>query len=304
MDLYKKFKQGANNHTYQRIDSDYSVNFFLGYNDDGNMSMVLTEPGRGEKIKSSKVIDVTMKKREDGKAVLSFDLLDNAYSSMFMVFCKDMIVVCERAGREMAISNAIMRWRYWLEMFGRKKSKLLDKSEIKGLIGELIVLKDYFIPMHGYKVAVESWMGPLLGHKDFEIEDTWYEVKTVNENAIQVMISSMEQLESENEGHLVVTRLEDTSAVSSLSTNLNKIVIEIIDIIESPEVLDAFREKLENVGYVNDPEYENYNFNFKGMQRYCVNEKFPRIRRENVSSAISNAKYSIVLEGIEVFKEE
>ena len=93
-----------------------------------------------------------------------------------------MVLVCEKAGKEMAISNAVVRWKYWLELFGKKKGTLLDKSEIKGLIGELLLLKDKFIPEYGVTDAIASWMGPMLGHKDFEIADTWYEVKAVNEN--------------------------------------------------------------------------------------------------------------------------
>ena len=76
---------------------------------------------------------------------------------------------------------------------------------------------------------MESWMGPLLGHKDFEIDDTWYEVKSVNENAIQVTISSLEQLESDVNGYLVVVRLEDTSSVSGCSINLNEVVISVAE---------------------------------------------------------------------------
>lgn len=49
MELWRKFEQGKERHTYQRIDSEYRVNIFLGYNENGNMSMVLTEPGQSLK---------------------------------------------------------------------------------------------------------------------------------------------------------------------------------------------------------------------------------------------------------------
>ena len=89
MDLQKKFEAGEKNHTYQRIDADYKVNIFLGYNDDGCMSMVITENGVDARVKSTKIIDVKIKRREDKKLALSFDLLDEAYKSMFLIFCKD-----------------------------------------------------------------------------------------------------------------------------------------------------------------------------------------------------------------------
>lgn len=303
MNIEEKFARGAESHTYLRIDSEFRTNIFLGYNDDGQMSLVVAEPGREVVVKSSKLIDVSLKRREDNKMALKFDLLDESYKSMFFIFCKDIIAVCERAGSDMAISNALMRWKYWKEMFGKKKSSILDKQEIKGLIGELFELRDHFIKDFGETVAVQSWMGPLLGHKDFEIDETWYEVKAVNENAVQVNISSLEQLESENDGHLVIIRLEDASMTSSVAVNLNEMVLRVAEEIKDPENLDLFMTRLDNMGYAPDEEYDNYNFVFKGRQCYSVTEQFPRLTRSSVSESIGNAKYTILLNGISEFKE-
>lgn len=303
MELWRKFEQGKERHTYQRIDSEYRVNIFLGYNENGNMSMVLTEPGQNMKIKSSKMINVKLRRREDGKMALSFELLEKSYASMFLIFCKDMIIVCEKAGSSMAISNAIVRWKYWLEMFGKKQSRLLDKNEIRGLIGELIELKNHFIPDAGVSAAIDGWMGPLLGHKDFEIFDTWYEIKCVNEGALQVTVSSLEQLDSDIEGHLAIVCLEEASAVSTASFNLNQLILRIMDMVKEPDDMEKFRIKLDNMGYAADAEYDNYNFIYKGTQRYKINEKFPRLTRKDVGSSIGNVKYTLLLNGIKNYME-
>lgn len=303
MELSKKFEKGVESHTYQRIDPDYKVNIFLGYNDDGKMSMILTENGKEEKVCSSKLIEVHLKRREDRKLALSFDLLDDAYAPMFTVFCKDMIVVCESAGKDMAISSALIRWKYWKEMFGKKHSQLLDKQEIKGLMGELYVLKNRLIPEFGCRDSVKSWMGPLLGHKDFEINQTWYEVKTVNSGALQLTISSLEQLESNIDGHMIVVRVDETSETNERALNLNTIVLQLTDLIDDSEALEEFRIKLDNAGYSIDPEYEKYNFVFTGTETYMVNDEFPRLRRKEVGNAIGNAKYTILIAGISEFKE-
>ena len=303
MELSKKFEKGIEDHTYQRIDPDYKVNIFLGYNDDGQMSMILTENGKEERVQSSKLIDVHLKRREDRKLALSFDLIDLAYAPMFTIFCKDMIVVCERAGKDMAISSALVRWKYWKEMFGKKKSQLLDKQEIKGLLGELYVFKHRMIPAYGCKDAVKSWMGPLAGHKDFEIRRTWYEIKTINDGAVQIIVSSLEQLESEIDGHLILVRVDETSESNDKAVNLNKLVLQITDMIEDPEVLEEFRTKLDNVGYTVDEEYDRSNYIVKGSDMYLVNDDFPRLRRSEMNNAIGNVKYTILLAGITAFKE-
>ena len=303
MELSKKFEKGIEDHTYQRIDPDYKVNIFLGYNDDGQMSMILTENGKEERVQSSKLIDVHLKRREDRKLALSFDLIDLAYAPMFTIFCKDMIVVCERAGKDMAISSALVRWKYWKEMFGKKKSQLLDKQEIKGLLGELYVLKHRMIPAYGCRDAVKSWMGPLAGHKDFEIRRTWYEIKTINDGAVQIIVSSLEQLESEIDGHLILVRVDETSESNEKALNLNKMILQITDMIEDPEVLEEFRTKLDNVGYTADGEYDRSNYIVKGSDMYLVNDEFPRLRRSEMNNAIGNVKYTILLAGITAFKE-
>lgn len=303
MDLISKFEKGEQSRTYQRIDSEYKVNIFVGYNNDGNMSLVITEYGKQVPVKSSKIINVSLKNRSDGKLQLAFDLLDNAFKSMFIIFCKDIIATSEKAGPEMAISNALTRWKYWKEMFGTINHDILSKSAIKGLIGELYELRDHLMQVRDERTAVSSWMGPLLGHKDFEIDETWYEVKSVNENAVQVNISSLEQLESDLDGHLVIVRLEDTSAVNEESITLNKMVLSVINQINDADVLELFQNKLNVFGYECIPEYDNYSFSFKGMQRYSVTKDFPRIRRCDVSNAIGNASYTILLTGISEFKE-
>lgn len=303
MDLTKKFEKGIESHTYQRIDPDYKVNIFLGYNDEGRMSMILTEYGKVERVGSSKLIDVHIKRRDDNRLALSFDLLDNSYAPMFTVFCKDMIVVCEHVGRDMAISSALLRWKYWKEMFGKKHSQLLDKMVIKGLIGELYELKNRFIPQYGYQEAIKSWMGPLSGHKDFEIHNTWYEVKTINDGALQFTVSSLEQLESEIDGHLILVKVDETSENSDRALNLNKLVLDITNLIEDPDSLDEFRRKLDTIGYAGEPDYGRFSYVVKGSEIYAVNDSFPRLRRNCISNAIGNAKYTIILAGITRFKE-
>ena len=304
MDLSEKFSKGAETHTYQRIGSEYKSDVFLGYSDAGDMSMVIADYSAPAKVDSSKLIEVLLTQRVDGKKALTFNLLDNAYDTMFIVFCKDIIMECEKVDRNKTISSAINRWNYWKELFGKKKRTLLNKAEIKGLIGELIELKEYFIPKYGEYDAIVSWMGPLYGNKDFEIYDTWYEIKTISVNAIQVEISSLEQLESVIEGHLAIVRVEDTSATMEGAINLNGIVVEIADSIKSQVDLDMFRTRLDNVGYSMDPEYENNCFLYKGAEIYTVNALFPKILRSDISTSIVNAKYSILIDGIAKFKEE
>ena len=303
MNILEKIELGKEHKTYQRIDSSYRVNIFLGYNENGQMSLVITEYGHPKKVSSSKVIELSFRQREDGKLALSFDLLDPTYKSIFLVFCKDIITVCETAGPEKAVAMAINRWQYWRAMFGKKPSRLLSLSEIKGLVGELIELRDFFIPKYGALEALNGWRGPLLGHKDYELDGTWYEIKCINDSANQVIISSLEQLDSDIDGHLSIVRLEETSSSASSAFNINQLVLDLMKMIEEHDLLKLFQSRLENVGFMMDPEYEEFYFRYKGTQRYCVDQHFPRLVRNNVHPSIGNVKYTILLDGIVHLKE-
>jgi len=303
MDIEKKFESGKSSRTYRRIDPEYNVDIFLGYNENGQMSMVIAEPGKELSIRSSKLINASLKRREDGKLSLSFDLVDESYKTMFMLFCRDIIGVCEKAGSNMAINRASMRWKYWRNLFGFRKPSILDEMSIKGLIGELLLLKDFFIANYDQERGVKSWMGPLLGHKDFEIDDTWYEIKSVNEGALQVMISSLEQLDSDVDGHLVVVSLEKTSPENGLSINVNDLVLQISNMIEDPDVMNLFMERLGNMGFAFDEEYNNYNYIHKGTEFFSVCDEFPRLKRRDLPTAIGNIKYTLVINAISEFKE-
>lgn len=303
MNLVDKFEIGKETHTYRRLNEQFKVNFFVGYNEEGMMSLVITEYGKYEKTKSTRTIQVLMKNREDGKIALSFELLDDKYRTLFLVFCQDIIESCEYVGKEKAITYGIERWKFWKDMFGKKNCSILAESEIKGLIGELLFIKDYVWNKENEERAITSWMGPLYGHKDFEIKDTWYEVKTVNENAIQVSISSIEQLESTRDGHLVIIKLTKTNSIVNDSNNLNQLVADISKNIRDIDILYLFKHKLLNVGYQYSEEYDEYNYLYKGMSIYNIHAKFPRIRREDLSGAIGGVNYTIMLNAIEIFKE-
>ncbi len=304
MNIENKFEKGYNSRSYQRIDSEYKTNIFLGYNENGFMSMVITEKGQVEYIKPSKNINVQLKQREDGKLALSFDLLDNSYESMFIVFCKDIINSCESSGNNNAISNAIKRWNAWNALFRKKNPNILNKNEIQGLIGELIELKQNILLKYDEGDAINSWRGPLLGHKDFEISDTWYEVKSAHENSIEIVINSLEQLESDVTGYLVVVKLDETSSVYTGSINLNSIVQDVLSNLKDLNSIDTFYKKLESVGYSYNVEYNDYNYIYKSTDRYTVDSNFPRLTREQVNLSINRVKYTILLNSIVDFLEE
>lgn len=303
MSLKERFEENTAKQGVRRL-KGYNTNIYLGYDDDGHMTVAIDEFGKKEKVTSSKFIKVAFVPRTDGRLLLMFSLTDRAYEDIFLKFCSDLIGSCESAGPSMAISCAVLRWKYWQSTFSKRKSEILSEIEIKGVIGELYVLKNWMYDRFGVSDSVKSWLGPLGGHKDYEINDTWYEVKSTNEGSIQITVSSLEQLESDNDGHLFVVRLEKTSETSRDALDLNSIVSDISKTITDPDIMDLFLERMNASGYEYNDEYDAYKYHFKGMKLYSVNSEFPRLRKGEIHPAITKAEYTILIEGMSEFEED
>jgi hypothetical protein len=193
------------------------------------------------------------------------------------------------------------RYLSWKQLF-RPNHGNLTESEIMGLIGELLFLRDTMIPQKGIEAALESWTGPERTHKDFSFENEWFEIKSISFGKESVHISSIEQLDGTNDGCLVVYSLERMSP-SFNGLKLNKIVDELINILEVSHLKDFFLAKLNLYGFDFSPHNDNLVYDLRNKTTYKVCEgSFPRLKRESLPDAIIKAQYDINLSDIESFK--
>lgn len=302
--LKNRFEQGKNNKTTRRVDEFHPLDIFVGYNDDNNPIMVITDVGKVTNIESSRYIDVKIYKNTSGKVSICFNLMDKYMYSLFLRFCSDIIESTRNLKTKNVIDYIIRRWDSWRLMFKKNYTKLLNESQIKGLIGELVFLKNYMIPIFGYKASIDSWMGPNMLHKDFEINDTWYEVKTIVSSSLTVKINSVEQLESPYIGQLIVIKMDKTSCKSKGNITLNILINEVENLIGDFETRIKFLNKLNQVGYYFDEEYELYNYRVLKINKYLVRNDFPKITSDCLREGIVKASYEIALNSIEKYMIE
>ena len=155
---------------------------------------------------------IAVEQYKDGDLLtLRLSLENNDFLEIFCIFCQDLLdSVKVTNDDETAYHTLRSRYYSWRQLF-RSDNARLTETEIMGLIGELLFLKDYMIPERGIDVALESWMGPEKTHKDFSDQQDWFEVKTISFGKESVRISSIEQLDSDIDGTLVVYELEKMS---------------------------------------------------------------------------------------------
>jgi len=184
----------------------------------------------------------------------------------------------------------------------RPDNARMTETEMMGLIGELLFLKDHMIPERGITVALESWMGPEKTHKDFSDQNDWFEVKTISFGKESVRISSIEQLDSDIDGALVVYELEKMSP-SFEGIKLNQLVNNIIALLSDAPQRNTFMAKLQLFGFDFSNENDNYVFALKNEHMYKVDtDTFPRIHRNMLPEAISRVQYELLLTELEPFK--
>ena len=186
-ELEYKFELGKDNCSYIRIDSKHILDIYVGYNQDKQMSMIITECGKIRDIQSSKCIDIKLYKKSTDKVSISFNLIDKSMNKLFLQFCSDLIESTRNIDKNKGINFIIKRWNYWRMMFEKPYTGLLSESQVLGLLGELIYLKQYMIPKYGETKAIDSWLGPNKSHKDFEVDNT-IEMKSMINISINLLI--------------------------------------------------------------------------------------------------------------------
>lgn len=290
--IKERFLNIEGKNIFSRINPSHIIDLYVGHDEQGRYAIKYRGNFKPESsIKSVAGIAVNQFKNEDYNT-LQFSLMYNDNKELFFTFCEDIIETTRSiADNRNAYKTILDRYYSWKKMFSTPK-KLLSESEIMGLIGELLFLRDYLFEKYGKGEALSSWSGQELTHKDFSYNDIWYEVKAIHSGKDSVKISSLEQLQSTNDGELIVFSLEKMSA-SYDGININKLALEILNALELDERKDLFLSAIMTQGFTFDESYDEFVYEFVSMTRYLVNSDFPKLTRNDVNEAIIKAQYDL-----------
>ncbi|MGN0221108.1 MAG: PD-(D/E)XK motif protein [Prevotella sp.] len=300
-EVYKTFREEFPIRHFIRFGDNRHLSLYIGRDDDARYSFDFRGKYKPVRISSSDVIVVEQYKDGD-LLTLRFSLENNELLEYFCTFCQDLLDSVKVANDdETAYHTLRSRYYSWRQLF-RPDNARLTESEIMGLIGELLFLKGHMIPERGIDVALESWMGPEKTHKDFSDQQDWFEVKTISFGKESVRISSIEQLDSDIDGTLVVYELEKMSP-SFAGIRLNQLVNSIIASLVNTHQREIFIAKLQLFGFDFSNENDNLVFALRNQYVYRVDsENFPRLHRALLPEAITRAQYELLLTEIEPFK--
>lgn len=300
-EVYKAFNENFPSRHFIRFGDNRHLNLYIGRDDDARYSFDFRGKYKPVRILGSDVIAVEQYKDGDF-LTLRFSLENNDLLEYFCTFCQDLLdSVKVTNDDETAYHTLRSRYYSWKQLF-RPDNARLTEAEIMGLIGELLFLKDYMIPNRGVDIALESWMGPEKTHKDFSDQQDWFEIKTINFGKESVRISSIEQLDSDIDGTLVIYELEKMSP-SFEGIRINQLVNSIISMMVNTHQRETFMAKLQLFGFDFSNENNNLVFALRNQFKYRVdNKNFPRLHRVLLPEAITRAQYELLLSEIERFK--
>ena len=300
-EIYKIFRDDFPSRHFIRFGDNRYLSLYIGRDDDARYSFDFRGKYKPIKISSSDVIAVEQYAGED-LLTLRFSLENNDLLEYFCTFCQDLFdSVKVITDDETAYHTLRSRYYSWRQLF-RPDNARMAEAEIMGLIGELIFLKDYMIPERGIDTAIQSWMGPEKTHKDFSDQKDWFEIKTINFGKETVRISSIEQLDSDIDGYLVVYELEKMSP-SFDGIKINQLVNDIIALLTNTVQRETFMNKLQLYGFDFSNENDSNVYVLRTMHTYKVDNKtFPRMQRDMLPKAITKVQYELLLSELERFK--
>ena len=279
----------------RRVDPAHPVDFFIGYDETCAMQLVLLADEQPELPPSSQQVLVRSNPRKDGKYAVCFSLVNQSLKDTFISLCWDIVASTYGAETQKAgIESAVNRFGKWLILMAKGRDSKLSDAVVRGMVGELAVLRDICIPKYGSPHSITGWIDPLHADRDFEYEDNWFEVKTASLSRDMVSISSFDQLDIERPGTLVLARIEKTPDTDAEAISLNSLVRDIEELLgEDQDALSTFRVRLVLNGYDESDEKADELFHLHGYEKYRVYDDFPRIRKSKLTSEINNGEYTL-----------
>lgn len=279
-------------------DKNNLLEFYWAKNSFGNLLFILHTPSKiiiNQNIPKLNGIVVTIGSI-DATNQLILKLSTKEDKDIFYALCVDLLKSTKNITDEtLSIKSILKRLEKW-QYFLKSSRKTIDKSQLKGLIGELYLIKKYLLKNFEAKDVLKFWKSPLQSVQDFELNDMVIEVKTKS-SINNITISSYEQLFSElNHLYLFVITITESIKNTNESLNIYDIIYDIKELIglDNLSLIENFNNLLMQYGFIELSEYEDLYFIISSDEFYNVTDDFPKI--VEVPRGVEKLTYKINLD--------
>jgi Putative PD-(D/E)XK family member, (DUF4420) len=284
--------------THTRVDEDHPLELYAEFEQPDRPGLVLFCPEKPPDARSLRTLSIEEGYRPDRKWWLRFSLTDPALQPVFAGLCQDIIAFTRSGLSETAAPAAVLarldRWRALME--GEQNG--MGASALRGLIGELIVLEADVLPVMSELDAVKAWSGPLGSAQDFLLPGGQrLEVKSIRPDTSTIQVNGLDQLDGSGDPlTLVVVRLLDAAKDAPDAATPSRLVERLSERLSvSPAAQSEFASRLAMAGWHESPAHDEIVVRQVGIDRYGVDENFPRLTRDMVPYGVNDATYTIAL---------
>lgn len=238
----------------------------------------------------------------DGGAtiVISVELREPPLADVFTAVVEDLAeAVVHAASDDEAVSDLAVRLMRWQELFRSLSREGLSDLQRRGLVGELLVLRDDLLPLLRADVAVEAWTGPLRKNQDFQLPHVALEVKTAAGLQPQgFVVANERELDERGADRLNLVHISLDERLGGEGFSLLQLVKEVESLVAGhPTAHRLLIDRLARVGFLraHSGMYEEPHYGVRSRRYYDVNGAFPRIVESDLRNGVGRVAYSVTL---------
>ena len=194
----------------------------------------------------------------------------------------------------------------YLQSFFKPRSDALSKEEQRGLIAELLILKNLLLKHYNLSSAVSMWTGIEGLPQDFANDSFLLEVKSIfKAEKRHIIISSPKQLDSRgNKLYLAVVYMAVATMEVAGSFSLYSLIRDLQATLKQDyNALDVFNlklsQKIPNIIFDTDLLEKNYDRDYyllTDIVYYDTTGDFPKVLPQDLPEAVISFKYEINLD--------
>lgn len=222
--------------------------------------------------------------------------------SVFPAVMEDVLSVATQGDRVVALRRAIERFNSWQSAFERQSGPL-TAAEVRGMIGELITMRDLLLPAFGAQRSVEHWaaISSDEGLHDYAGESWALEAKSILSPGAAFHVSGTHQLQPDPGKKLWLCVVElETSDGDGDGDSLNSLVGALTLGMGPDQVLrDRFTDATIRRGMRRAAVAAEADVRYRVLKvsTFDVVLGFPVIDRAALPLAIDNVEYDVALVG-------
>lgn len=284
-------------------DSQHPLDFRIGRDFRGRFVFQLDVAGLPDLSTSAprlSGIDCEVEEIPTERCRLSLTLHHQQDLANFRLMCTGLMLATEDLRSEQSRTGMLRSFEElhrWQEMLRHQRERLLSRSEIIGLVGELLFVRDVLNPRLGILPSLRAWNGPEGHEQDFVLGGTIFEIKTqVVTSDRRIRISSEDQLDPV-QGRIIICNqgLAPIPQGDDAARSLNFLVDEIREeaVKAGGRATDCLDISLLRAGYEPQGAYGEELWVLVDRAFYDVVDDFPRIERGDLRPGVEMVKYSI-----------